>query len=156
MIAAYSPEARGRSERAFKTHQGRLPQELALHGIKTMEAANRYVSGRYLKAYNREFMRVAAQEGEAFVPWVGASLDDILCEQHERTVSADNCVSFDGKSLQIPQSEHRCHYVRAKVRVHQYMDGTLAVFHGPRKLADYDGEGQPKKLGKKCKGRMVA
>lgn len=156
MIAAYSPEARGRSERAFKTHQGRLPRELSLHEITTMEDANGYLAESYRKAHNKEFMRPSAREGSAFIPWIGGNLDDVLCEQHERTVSSDNCVSFEGKTLQIPKDEHRCHYVRAKVRVHQYVDGSLAVFHGPRKLADYDSDGQGRKPAKKGKGRKVA
>lgn len=141
MIAAYSPEARGRSERAFGTHQGRLPQELALAGITTMAAANRYLQAVYLPAFNAEFAQPAMEEGTAFVPWVGGSLDDILCEQHERTVSADNCVRFERLTLQIPADRHRCHYVKAKVRVHHYASGNLAVFHGPRRLADYDRQG---------------
>lgn len=142
MIPAYSPEARGRSERAFGTHQGRLPQELALAGITCMAAANRYLQEIYLPAFNAEFAQPALEEGSAFVPWIGGSLDDILCEQFERTVSADNCVRFDGLILQIPADRHRCHYVKARVRVHRYADGALAVFHGPRKLADYNREGK--------------
>jgi hypothetical protein len=156
MIAAYSPEARGRSERAFGTHQGRLPKELALKGITTMAGANRYIRERYLPAFNAEFKRVATQQGSGFIPWVGTNLVDILCEQYERTVSADNCVSFEGKTLQIPKDEYRCHYVRVTARVHRYMDGTLALFHGPRKLADYDSEGKLKKVEKKGRDRKVA
>lgn len=148
MIAAYSPEARGRSERAFGTHQDRLVKELALHGITEMDAANRYLAQAYLPAYNAEFMLPAPEEGSAFTPWVGGNLDDILCEQDERTVSADNCVSYEGIKLQIPANPYRCHYVRARVRVHKYLDGSLAVFHGPRKLADYDPQGNLKELQK--------
>ena len=148
MIAAYSPEARGRSERAFGTHQDRLVKELALHGITEIDAANRYLAQTYLPAYNAEFMQPSPEEGSAFIPWVGENLDDILCEQHERTVSADNCVSYEGMKLQIPANQYRCHYVRARVRVHKYLDGSLAVFHGPRKLADYDRQGNLKELKK--------
>lgn len=144
MIAAYSPQARGRSERAFGTHQGRLPQELAFHGITAMDVANRYLAEVYRPAYNTEFMQPAAEEGSAFVPWCGSNLDDIVCEQYDRTVTADNCVSFEGKTLQIPANQYRCHYVRVRVRVHRYMDGSLAVFHGPRRLADYDAQGKLK------------
>lgn len=144
MIPAYSPEARGRSERAFATHQGRLPQELAAAGIATLEAANRYLEEVYRPAFNAEFQQPAREEGSAFVPWIGGSLDDILCEQYERTVGHDNCVRFEGITLQIPPDRHRCHYVKAKVRVHCYPDGSLAVFHGPRKLANYDAEGRLK------------
>ncbi len=143
MIAAYSPEARGRSERAFGTHQGRLPQELQLAGITTIAAANRYLAEVYLPAFNAEFMQPAREEGSAFVPWIGGTLADILCEQFERTVGNDNCVRFEGLSLQIPAAEHRCHFVKAKVRVHRYPEGRLALFHGPRCLARYEPEGDP-------------
>jgi transposase len=148
MIAAYSPEARGRSERAFQTHQDRLVKELALHGITDMDVANRYLADVYLPAFNAEFMQPALEEGSAFIPWVGENVDDILCHQDQRTVSADNCVSFAGIKLQIPVNPYRCHYVRATVRVHQYLDGSLAIFHGPRKLADYDPQGKPKEVKK--------
>ena len=120
MIAAYSPEARGRSERVFGTHQGRLPQELALAGITTREAANEYLKKVYLPAFNAEFAQPAMEEGSAFVPWIGGCLDDTLCEQYERVVRNDNCVQFDGLTLQIPASRHRCHYVKAKVQVRRY------------------------------------
>ena len=148
MIPAYSPQARGRSERAFQTHQDRLVKELALHGITEMDAANRYLAQRYRPAFNAEFMQPASEEGSAFVPWKGESLDDVLCEQDERTVSADNCVSFEGMKLQIPANRHRCHYVKVRVRVHRYPDGALAIFHGPRKLADYNQRGKLKELKK--------
>jgi len=148
MIAAYSPEARGRSERAFRTHQDRLVKELALEGITDMNAANRYLAQVYLPAFNAEFMQPAPEEGSAFVPWKGNDLDDILCEQDERTVSADNCVTFEGMTLQIPANQYRCHYVRVRVRVHRYLDGALAIFHGPRKLADYDQKGKLKQVQK--------
>lgn len=142
MIAAYSPEARGRSERAFGTHQGRLPQELALAGITDMEVANRYLQEVYRPAFNTEFSQSAPEEGSAFVPWIGGNFDDTLCEQYERTVSADNCVRFETLILQIPADRHRCHYIKVKVRVHRYVSGHLALFHGPRKLADYDEKGK--------------
>lgn len=143
-IAAYSPEARGRSERAFATHQGRLPKELALAGIADMDSANRYLREIYRPTFNVEFAQPSMEEGSAFVPFLGGSLDDILCEHFERTVGKDNCVRFEGLTLQIPSDRHRCHYVKAKVHVHRYLDGTLAIFHGPRKLADYDAKGTTK------------
>lgn len=142
MIAAYSPQARGRSERMFRTHQERLPKELAAAGITGMAAANRYLASMYRPAFNAEFMQPAREEGSAFVPWIGSELDDILCEQFERTVGNDNCVRFENLVLQIPPDRHRCHYVKAKVRVHRYPDGRLAIFHGPRKLATYDALGK--------------
>ena len=142
-IAAYSPEARGRSERAFQTHQGRLPQELARAGITTMTGANRYLEQTYRQGHNREFGVASTLPGTAWVPFLSGSLPDILCEHHERTVGNDNCVSFEGLSLQLPADELRHHYVRTRVRVHRYVDATLAVFHGPRKLAAYDQQGTP-------------
>jgi hypothetical protein len=144
-IAAYSPEARGRSERAFQTHQGRLPQELARAGITDMGSANQYLEQVYRAGHNREFGVCSTLPGTAYVPFISGSLPDILCEHHERTVGNDNCVAFAGLSLQIPCDEFRHHYVRTRVRVHRYVDDTLAVFHGPRKLAAYDAHGLPTK-----------
>lgn len=141
MIPAYSPEARGRSERMFGTHQNRLTKELALYGIIDIEEANRYIAQDYLSAFNEEFLQPPLEEGSAFVPWIGGTIDEILCEQHDRQVGNDNCVSFEGRKLQIPADRHRCHYIKASVRVHRYLDDTLAVFHGPRKLASYDADG---------------
>ncbi len=145
-IAAYSPEARGRSERAFKTHQGRLPNELAKAGITNMADANRYLEQIYLPQHNEEFAVPATAEGSAFIPYIGNNLPDVLCEQHERIVGNDNCVSFKTMKLQIPMDGARHHYVKVNVRVHCYVDGTLAVFHGPRKLAEYDAQGNLPKL----------
>jgi transposase len=141
-IAAYSPQARGRSERAFQTHQGRLPQELARAGITDIQAANRYLEEVYRPGHNREFGVASRCEGTAYVPFISGNLPDILCEQHERTADNDNCVSFEGLQLQIPADEFRYHYVHTRLRVHRYVDATLAVFHGPRRLACYDTKGQ--------------
>ena len=141
MIPSYSPEARGRSERMFSTHQNRLPKELAYYGITDMEKANQYLKKIYLPAFNKEFAQPAMEEGSAFIPYVGNDLKDILCEQHERIVGNDNCVSFQKMKLQIPPNAYRMHYVKARVRVHKYPDGSMAVFHGPRKLAEYTADG---------------
>lgn len=141
MIPAYSPEARGRSERMFRTHQDRLTKELAANNITTMEAANLYLKKIYQPAFNKEFRQEALEKGSAFVPWIGNHIEDTLCEHHERTVTSDNCVSFEGKTLQIPADKYRCHYVRVKIKVHRYINGSLAIFHGPRRLADYDENG---------------
>lgn len=143
LIPASCPEARGRSERMFETLQGRLPQELRLAGITTMEAANRYLRELFMPAHNAQFQVPAADPGSAFIPYVGRDLADILCIQEERVVSRDNCVAYKRLPLQIPPDKHRHHYVKARVRVHEYPDGTLAVFHGPRCLARYDAAGAP-------------
>ena len=142
LIAAYSPEARGRSERMFGTLQKRLPQELRLAGIATMAEANRYLKEVFWPAHNARFARPAADAGSAFVAFAG-TLEDILCVQEERVVSNDNTVRYKNRSLQIPADRHRHHYVKAHVRVHEYPDGHLAVFHGPRCLARYRADGSP-------------
>lgn len=143
LIAAYSPEARGRSERMFGTLQGRLPQELRLAGITDMEAANRFLAEVFVPAHNQRFAEPAAEADSAFVPWSGGALADILCLQEERTVGNDNTVRYERRVLQIPADRHRHHYVKCKVRVHEYPDGTLAIFHGPRCLARYHADGRP-------------
>jgi transposase len=147
LIPAYSPEARGRSERVFRTLQDRLPKELALAGITEMAAANEFLRARFVPAYNQRFAVPAAEAGTAFVPWRGTNLTDLLCIQEDRVVANDNTVRYQGRSLQIPPDRHRFHYVKVTVRVHAYPDGTLAVFHGPRCLARYHADGQLKDLG---------
>jgi hypothetical protein len=142
MIPAYSPEARGRSERAFETHQDRLVKELAMAGITGMKQANDYLTNVYMPAHNAEFAIVPQEPESVFVAWAGTALEDILCEKYDRTVGNDNCVKFDGLKLQIPPNQYRCHYVRVEVRVHRYPDGGLAIFHGPRKLAAYGPKGK--------------
>lgn len=142
MIPAYSPEARGRSERAFRTHQERLVKELAVAGITDMKKANAYIRNIYLPAFNNEFSVTPEESASMFVSWAGTTVEDILCEHYERTVGNDNCVRFDGLALQIPKDQYRYHYVRVKVRVHRYPNGNLAIFHGHRKLASYNSKGK--------------
>ena len=143
-IAAYSPEARGRSERAFRTLQDRLPKELKLAGIATLEAANRWIAESYLPAHNAAFAVAPAEAGNAFVPDRGGQAGEVLCLQEERRVGNDNTVQWRTLTLQIPPGPLRAHFVRATVRVHEYPDGRLAVFHGPHRLADYDAQGNPR------------
>ena len=132
----------GRSERAFRTLQDRLPKELALAGITEMAAANRYRTEHFLPQHNTRFMVGATEPGTAFIPWLGTDLAEILCVHEERVVAKDNTVRYQGTTLQIPQNPHRFHYVKVTVRVHEYPDGTLAVFHGARCLARYHADGQ--------------
>ena len=141
-IPASSPEARGRAERAFRTLQDRLPKELALAGITEMAAANRYLAERFLPAYNQRCAVPAPEAGTAFIPWVATHLAEILCVQDERVVANDNTVHYHRQRLQIPQDPHRFHNVKVTVRVHEYPDGALAVFHGPRCLARYHADGR--------------
>jgi transposase len=140
-IAAYSPQARGRSERVFHTLQDRLTKELALAGITTVEAANIFLREVYLPAHNARFAIKPEQEGSAFVAITGIELGEILCVQEERQVGNDNCVSFNRLKLQIPESPLRPHFVKARVKVRHYHDGSHAIFHGPRCLGRYDRNG---------------
>ena len=140
-IAAYSPQARGRSERMFATLQDRVPKELVLAGIVTVAAANDWLREVYIPAHNARFATKAEQDGSAFVPSVALDLTEILCVQEERMVGNDNCVSFKNRTLQIPESPLRPHFVKATVKVHAYPDASLAIFYGRRCLGRYDRDG---------------
>jgi hypothetical protein len=141
-IAAYSPQARGRSERAFSTLQDRLPKELKLAGISTTEAANVWLREIYMAQHNERFAIAAEQEGSAFVADAMGAWREILCVQEDRTVGHDNTVKWQRLSLQLPPSRLRAHFVKATVRVHEYPDGQLAVYWGPHRLADYGADGR--------------
>jgi transposase len=149
-IPAYSPEARGRSERMFGTLQDRLPKELKLAGIRDIEAANRFIRDIYLPEHNARFAKLPELPERAFVPVADKSmLAEILCIQEERVVSRDNTVGYEGLRLQLPPSPLRAHYVKARVNVHEYPDATIAIFHGPRLIARYTKDGdlvEPKPL----------
>jgi transposase len=141
-IPAFSPEARGRSERAFRTLQDRLPKELAVAGIATVVDADRHLREVFVPAYNARFAVVPEQPGSAFVAIGDLDLDQILCIEEPRQVSNDNTVLWRRRRLQIPASPLRPHFVRARVKVRQHLDGTLSLFHGPRCIARYGPEGQ--------------
>jgi transposase len=140
-IAAYSPQARGRSERVFQTLQDRLPKEFSLAGISTREAANEWLRETFIGEHNKRFAVAAEQEGSAFVADAASAWREILCIQEDRIVGNDNTVKWGRLNLQLPPSRLRPHFVKASVRVHAYPDGQLAVFWGPHRLADYDAEG---------------
>ena len=149
MVAGYSPQARGRSERLFGTLQGRLPQELAKAGVTGMDAANEFLRA-FWPRFNASFAVEPAEPESAFaalLPSLKAELPDILCLKAERTVGNDNCVTYRGRKLQIPPHRHRCHYVCAKVAVHEHEDGSMAVFHGATRLGRYDARGRLLKAG---------
>ena len=141
-IPSYSPQGRGQMERVFGTLQKRLPQELRLAKIRTIAGGNRYLKERFIADYNARFAVPAAEPGSAFTPYVGRPIEDVLCVQEDRVVGADNCVSYNRRSLQVPRQRHRQHYVRATVRVHEYPDRSLAIFDGPRCLVRFDPKGR--------------
>jgi len=141
MIPAYSPQARGRSERSFGTWQGRLPQELRLRGITTMAAANSFLAEHYVAEFNRRFQVPAAQRGTAFVHCPRKELDLIFSLQFERAVNKDNTVSFQNLALQIEKTSWRGTLAGCLVTVHQHLDGTITLTHGPHRLGHYTAQG---------------
>jgi transposase len=141
MIPAYSPQARGRSERNFGTWQGRLPQELRLHRIHSVEEANRFLRDHYIAEFNRSFQVRAAQSGTAFVSRRSQNLDLVFSLQFERAVNRDNTVSFQHLRLQIEAVRWRATLAGCTVRVHQHLDGSLTITHGPQRLGRYSAEG---------------
>jgi transposase len=141
MIPAYSPQARGRSERSFGTWQGRLPQELRLHAITTVGEANRFLREHYIGEFNSRFQVVAPQRGNAFLPCPRKNLDLIFSLQFERTVNRDNTVSFQNLQLQIERVQWRGTLAGCNVMVHQHLDGTISLAHGPHRLGRYNAEG---------------
>jgi transposase len=142
MIPAYSPQARGRSERSFGTWQGRLPQELRLHGITTLEAANRFLQQHYVRAFNRKFQVAATETGSAFVPLTGQDLERIFSLQHKRVVNRDNTVQFDTLCLQIEPVRWRGTLAGCTVTVHQHLDGKLSLHYGQHRLGRYSAQGK--------------
>ena len=141
MIPAYSPQARGRSERSFGTWQGRLPQELRLHKIASLEAANVFLREHYIAEFNRHFQVAPAQRGNAFLACRRRDLDLVFSLQFERAVNRDNTVSFQNLSLQIEAVRWRATLAGCQVTVHQHLDETLSLTHGPHLLGRYTAEG---------------
>jgi len=141
MIPAYSPQARGRSERNFSTWQGRLPQELRLRGIHTLEAANDFLRQHYIAEFNRRFQVPAQERGSAFVRRSSRDLDLIFALQFVRTVNQDNTVSIQNLSLQIERVRWRATLAGCSVLVHQHLDGTFTITYGPQRLGHYSAQG---------------
>jgi transposase len=137
MIAAYSPQARGRSERNFGTWQGRLPQELRLRGIVDLERANEFLRNEYIGEFNRRFAVPAAQRGTAFVRLHRKDLDWVFSTQHDRTVSNDNTVSLDNRVLQLNKTRWRNTLAGQSVVVHEHLDGRVSIRYGPHVIAQY-------------------
>jgi transposase len=144
-IAAHSPQARGRKERLYRTVQGRWPQELRLAGITTRDAANVWLETEGRARFNRRFMVAPAQSGTAFVPTT-VDLDRVFSIHHERVVGNDNTVQVGHRRLQIDASPLRCHFVRCRVTVHEHVDGSWSISHGPHIIGRYTSEGRSRTL----------
>ena len=143
MIPAYSPQARGRSERSFGTWQGRLPQELRLRGITTPEQANEFLAEEYMAEFNRRFRVPATQPGHAFLPGRRGDLDFVFSVQQTRTVAGDNTVQLGGRWLQIAPTGWRGSLAGCRVTVHEHLDGTLSIGYGPHIVGRYNAQGWP-------------
>ncbi len=137
-IPAYSPQARGRHERLNGTLQGRIPQELRLRGIKTLNEANKYLKKEYLKEHNKRFMKKPEQKGSAFISIPKhVDLDKIFCFKHERTVNNDNTVLFKNRKLQIQPSELRVSFAKCKVIIYEHLDSSISINYGPHIIGYY-------------------
>ena len=140
-IPAYSPQARGRSERGFGTWQGRLPNELRLAGITTVEKANKFLSERYITEFNQKFTVAAAQSGSAFIPVRRRNLELVFTIQHERVVARDNTVSYANKLLQLNRTKLRSTLAGCRVTVCEQLDGTLSVLYCLNEVGRFSAEG---------------
>src|SRR3954462_7966884 len=153
MIAAYSPQARGRSERSFGTWQGRLPQELRLAGINTIEAANRFLREQYIGAFNAKFTVKAAERGTAFRRCGRADLDWIFTVQTERVVAKDNTVAIGDRVWQIEKSGFRSTLAGCRMTIHEHLDGRGSLRYGPHVVGRFDSQGRPLTKPKKRRGK---
>jgi len=153
MIPAYSPQARGRGERNFQTWQGRLPQELRLHEIRTLEEANQFLRQTYIQEFNRKFAVKAAQPGTAFVRTRRTDLDLVFSIQHERVVNRDNTVSWANRCLQIDKTSWRGTLAGCHVTVCEHLDGRLSIVYGPHRVGHYTADGAPMAVSQRQQGQ---
>jgi hypothetical protein len=135
LIPAYSPQARGRMERNYRTWQGRLPQELRRAQIRSLTGANQFLRHGYIAEFNRQFAVAASQPGTAFVPCRRRDLDEVFSWHHERTVNQDNTVVLDRRVFQIPQTRWRASLAGCVVTVQEHLDGRVSIRYGPHRLA---------------------
>jgi transposase len=142
MIPSYSPQARGRSERNFSTWQGRLPQELRLSRIRTLEEANRFLNDHYIAEFNQRFTVPAAQRGTAFISCRHRNLEMIFTQRYERTVDRDNTVNFRNLVMQIERAEWRPTLAGCKAIIHEHMDTTLTLMVAGHRVGQYSAEGK--------------
>jgi transposase len=147
LIPAYSPQARGRSERNFGTWQGRLPQELRVAGIRTVGEANRFLREQYIAEFNRRFALPAQERGTAFLPARSRDLDRIFSIQHERVVNRDNTVQLDQQVLQIEKVRWRGTLAGCRVILCEHLDGRLTIHYGPHRVATFSASQRPRKKG---------
>jgi hypothetical protein len=149
MIPAYSPQARGRSERNFGTWQGRLPQELRLAGIGTVDDANAFLRQRYIAEFNQKFTVAAKEKGTAFRKTGRGDLNWVFTVQNERVVAKDNTVTMGQQVWQISKTAFRNTLAGCTVTIHEHLDGTISIRYGPHTVGRYDAQGQALKKGER-------
>ena len=155
MIPAYSPQARGRSERSFGTWQGRLPQELRLAEITSVEGANAFLRQSYIAEFNTKFAVAAAQKGTAFRRTSRSDLNWIFTLQTERVVDKDNTVAIVDRRWQLEKSRFRSTLAGCTVTIHQHLDETVSIRYGPHVVGRYRADGQPPQSESRGKARPV-
>ena len=143
MIPSYAPQGRGRSERNFRTWQGRLPPELRLRGICSVKEANQFLDTFYIEEFNRKFQVAPSQRGTAFVPLQNQDLDRIFSIHHDRLVKEDNTVQFANKILQIEPTPVRTTLAGCRVTIYEHLDETLSIGFGPHTVGRYTLDGIP-------------
>lgn len=156
MIPAYSPQARGRSERVFETWQGRLPKELKLHKIKTLPDANRYILESFLPWHNHNLVKAPLQKGSAFIPCKRKDLDFTFSIKEQRKVNFDNTFHWNKKIFQIQPSPFRISFAQCRVMVHQHLDDSVSVLYGPHVIGRFNLQGEPLNPMRKSKTRPEA
>ncbi len=155
MIPAYSPQARGRSERSFGTWQGRLPQELRLAGITTVEGANTFLRERYMAEFNAKFTAPAREKGTAFRKTARADLNWIFTVQTERVVAKDNTVAIGDQHWQLEKSRFRSSLAGCTVTIHQHLDGAVSIRYGPHVVGRFPAAEQKTNPESRGKGGPV-
>lgn len=144
LIPSYSPQARGRSERSFRTWQGRLPQELRIREITDVDQANRFLKRSYIREFNRKFtVQSAEPDASAFVPCTRSDLDRIFSIQTERTVNRDNTVKYNNLTLQIDRQSWRRSMDGCRVTIYQHLNGVITIGFGPQDVGRYAVDGRP-------------
>src|SRR5450755_1286585 len=155
MIPAYSPQARGRSERSFGTWQGRLPQELRLAGITTVEGANAFLREHYIAAFNAKFTVPAKEKGTAFRKTSRADLNWIFTVQTERVVAKDNTVAIGDQHWQLEKSRFRSSLAGCTVTIHQHLDASVSIRYGPHVVGRFAADARSAKPESRGKARPV-
>ena len=124
-------------ERSYRTWQGRLPQELRIRNLRTVEEANQFLREEYRGEFNRRFAVPAAGKGSAFVRTRRKDLEWVFSLQHERTVNGDNTITLDNRVLQIERTRWRNTLAGCKVTVYEHLNGTILVRFGPHAVARF-------------------